>query len=161
MDFTYNETATQSSGGFKPSTKNTPLDVRTVINTYDEMVTIPNPYIGMEVTVINDETNKNRMTKYRVETLKANDLGIENSIIDRTKRIETYSVDLEELVHITKEEIDEFLLNPVLNEDGIAYENQLFQIDNYYISNDAMELFQSLLHNHCNELSFSSLDHNM
>ena len=55
-----------SSGGFKPSTTDTPLDVRTRVNTYAKIRDIQNPYVGMEITVLSDETNNNEKTKYEV-----------------------------------------------------------------------------------------------
>ena len=36
-----------SSGGFKPSTTDTPLDVRTRVNTYAKIRKIQSPYICM------------------------------------------------------------------------------------------------------------------
>ena len=71
-----------SSGGFKPSTTDTPLDIRTRVNTYEEIKDIPNPYIGMEILVLTDENNEGRKTKYKVESLKSNNLGLENTLID-------------------------------------------------------------------------------
>ena len=120
------------SDGFIPSSKDTPLDKRTRVNLYEEIQNIKNPYVGMEILVLTDETNSGRKTRYRVESLKANDLGMENALIDMTtiKKIESYEVNLEELIHITKAKIDEFLLNPVLDAEGVAYERQLYQIDN-------------------------------
>lgn len=125
-------TTIASSGGFIPSSKDTPLDKRTRVNLYEEIQNIKNPYVGMEILVLADETNSGRKTRYRVESLKANDLGMENALIDMTtiKKVESYEVNLEELIHITKAKIDEFLLNPVLDAEGVAYERQLYQIDN-------------------------------
>ena len=85
-----------SSGGFKPSTTDTPLDVRTRVKTYAEIKNIQNPYINMEITVLSDETNHNEKTKYEVVSLLANEQGIENSIIDLStlrRKVELYSED--------------------------------------------------------------------
>lgn len=85
-----------SSGGFKPSTTDTPLDARTRVNTYAEIRNIQNPYVDMEITVLSDETNHNEKTKYEVVSLLPNEQGIENSIIDLStlrKKIELYSED--------------------------------------------------------------------
>lgn len=85
-----------SSGGFKPSTMDTPLDARTRVNTYAKIKDIQNPYIGMEIIVLSDETNYNEKTKYEVVSLLPNEQGIENSIIDLStlrKKIELYSED--------------------------------------------------------------------
>ena len=44
-DFTYNSKTIAPTGGFRPKTKDTPLDVRTRINIKDDIKTIPNPFI--------------------------------------------------------------------------------------------------------------------
>lgn len=85
-----------SSGGFKPSTTDTPLDARTRVNTYAEIRNIQNPYVDMEITVLSDETNHNEKTKYEVVSLLPNEQGIENSIIDLStlrRKIELYGED--------------------------------------------------------------------
>ena len=56
-DFTYGNKTIDSNGGFKPSGKNTPIDVRTRVNTVADIASIPVPYIGMIITVLEDETN--------------------------------------------------------------------------------------------------------
>lgn len=71
-----------SSGGFKPSTTDTPLDVRTRVNTYAEIKDIQNPYIGMEITVLEDETNNGKKTKYEVVDLLPNEAEIPNALIN-------------------------------------------------------------------------------
>lgn len=81
-DFTYGGKQIVASGPFKPSGKDIPLDARTRINTYSEKETIPNPFIGMIVTVLADEKNNNEMTDYKVKSLKANSAGIANMVID-------------------------------------------------------------------------------
>ena len=75
-DFTNNNTTIAPSGGFQPKTKNTPLDVRTRVNSKADIDSIPNPFVGMKIIVLQDETNDNQMTEYVVTSLKANALGI-------------------------------------------------------------------------------------
>lgn len=82
MDFTYNEKTVMSSSGFIPSTNDTPLDVRGRVNLYSEIKDIPNPYVGMEIRVLQDETNEGKMTKYKVTKLLPNEFGVPNSYID-------------------------------------------------------------------------------
>ena len=82
MDFTYNEKTVMSSGGFIPSTNDTPLDARGRVNLYSEIKDIPNPYVGMEIRVLQDETNEGKMTKYKVTKLLPNEFGVPNSYID-------------------------------------------------------------------------------
>ena len=61
-DFSYNNTTISTTGGFRPNAKNTPLDSRTVVNNKADIVSIPVPFIGMEITVLQDETKGNKMT---------------------------------------------------------------------------------------------------
>ena len=82
MDFNYENTTITSSGAFIPSKKNAPLDARGMVDKFEDIKDIPNPYVGMEITVKNDETKKGKRTKYVVNDLKPNALGVENSIIN-------------------------------------------------------------------------------
>lgn len=90
MDFNYGNKTITSSGGFKPSTKNTPLDVRTRVKTFAEIQTIPNPYIGMIITVEADETNSGKMTDYKVKSLKADSFGVADSVVDEVVKYVDY-----------------------------------------------------------------------
>lgn len=89
-DFSYNEKTINSSGPMKPSGINQPLDPRTEVKLYADIKLIPNPYIGMIITVLEDETNSNKMTDYKVLSLKADDLGVANSVVDRVQRYVDY-----------------------------------------------------------------------
>ena len=89
-DFTYNGYQILSNGGFKPSGKNTPIDVRTRVNTFADIASIPVPYVGMLITVLQDETNGGKMTDYKVKSLKANSLGSANSLVDEVVRYVDY-----------------------------------------------------------------------
>ena len=89
-DFGYNGKTINSNGGFKPSGKNTPIDVRTRVNTFADIASIPVPYIGMIITVLQDETNSNKMTDYKVLSLKANASGMAKSVVDRVQRYVDY-----------------------------------------------------------------------
>ena len=77
-DFSYNGKTINISGPAKPSGKNQPLDPRTEVKLYADIESIPSPYIGMIITVLEDETNSNKMTDYKVLSLKANASGIAN-----------------------------------------------------------------------------------
>lgn len=81
-DFTYGSKTIVTTGGVRPAKKDTPLDVRTRVNLKDDIKTIPNPFIGMHILVLKDETNKNEMTEYIVKSLKANALGVPNALVD-------------------------------------------------------------------------------
>ena len=67
-DFTTNTTSTK--GGFKPSSVDTPIDVRTRIETLSDIETIPLPYVGMVFYV--RETGK----RYEVLSLKDKKSGM-------------------------------------------------------------------------------------
>lgn len=89
-DFNYNNKTIDSSGPIKPSGTDQPGDPRTRVDFYSDIESIPNPYVGMIVTVKIDETNQNKMTDYKVLSLKANTLGIPNSVIDRVQKYSEY-----------------------------------------------------------------------
>ena len=89
-DFNYNNKTIDSSGPIKPSGTDQPGDPRTRVDFYSDIESIPNPYIGMIVTVKMDETNQNKMTDYKVLSLKPNSLGIANSVIDRVQKYSEY-----------------------------------------------------------------------
>ena len=69
---------------------NQPLDIRTVVNSYSDIASIPNPYIGMTITVKVDETNNGKMTDYKVKSLKTNSDGVANSIVNEVVRLDEY-----------------------------------------------------------------------
>lgn len=48
----FNVNALTSSGGFKPTTKDTPIDIRSRVATEADIQDIPNPYIGMLIYVL-------------------------------------------------------------------------------------------------------------
>ena len=89
-DFTYNNKTINISGPAKPSGKNQPLDPRTEVKLYADIESIPSPYIGMIITVLEDEINSNKMTDYKVLSLKANASGIANSVVDQVQRYVDY-----------------------------------------------------------------------
>ena len=68
-----------TGGGIMPSTIDTPADVRTRVNTFADIANIDNPFVGMEVWVI-DEAKE-----YRVKKLVSKVIGgvdIPNGAID-------------------------------------------------------------------------------
>ena len=89
-DFTYNNKTIDAGGPIKPTGINQPLDPRTEVKIYADIESIPNPYVGMIITVLQDETNSNKMTDYKVLSLKANSLGIVNSVVDQVQRYVDY-----------------------------------------------------------------------
>lgn len=90
FDFNYGNSTINSSGGFIPTKKNAPTNPREVVDTYADIADIPNPYVGLTVTVKADETNNNKMTDYKVISLKSNNLGIADMLIDQVQRMDKY-----------------------------------------------------------------------
>ena len=89
-DFTYGKKQIVSGGPFKPSGKDMPSDARTRVECYADIASIPNPHVGLKITVNVDETNNNKMTDYIVKSLKANSFGAANSLIDEVVRYVDY-----------------------------------------------------------------------
>ena len=143
FDFNYENTTIQSGGGFKPSKKNAPVDIRTVVDTYTDIASIPNPYIGLTVTVKSDETNDGKMTDYKVISLKANGLGVPNMLVNEVKRMNEYlevsssgnsSGDLSD--YVTETELNTSLSNKVDKVSGYSLVSdteiaRLANVDNY------------------------------
>ena len=89
-DFSYNGKQIVSGGPFKPGGKDMPSDARAVVKLYADIANIPNPHVGLKITVKSDETNNNKMTDYIVKSLKANASGIANSVVDQVQRYVDY-----------------------------------------------------------------------
>ena len=89
-DFNYGDKTIAASGPFRPTGKDMPSDARTRVEAYADIVSIPNPYVGLKITVKVDETNNNKMTDYIVKSLKANSMGAPNSAIDEVVRYVDY-----------------------------------------------------------------------
>ena len=89
-DFTYGGKQIVSGGPFKPNGKDMPSDARERVDCYADIANIPNPYVGLKITVKVDETNNNKMTDYIVKSLKANSIGVANSLIDEVVRYVDY-----------------------------------------------------------------------
>ena len=89
-DFNYGNKTIAASGPFKPTGKDMPSDARTRTDSFADIATIPNPHVGLKITVKVDETNNNKMTDYIVKSLKANSAGIPNTVIDEVVRYVDY-----------------------------------------------------------------------
>ena len=89
-DFGYSEKTIQTTGPIRPGVKNAPVDVRTIVNVYADIASIPNPYVGLTVTVKADETNSGKMTDYKVISLKANNYGVADTVVNEVKRMSEY-----------------------------------------------------------------------
>ena len=51
-DFSYGGKTINSSGGFKPSRKNMPIDVRTRVNTFADIASIPSIKVLLNYTIL-------------------------------------------------------------------------------------------------------------
>ena len=83
-----------ASDGFKISIKNMPMDVRTRIESINEVESIPNPFIGMIFYVIDEDRF------YVVKTLKSKTIGvmiITNAIVDKYEPLNKGLVTVDEL----------------------------------------------------------------
>ena len=145
-DFNYGGKQIVSNGPFKPSGKDMPVDARTRVESFADIASIPNPYVGLKITVKVDETNNNKMTDYIVKSLKADSLGIANKVINEVVRYVDYlgingqSVDTNNFA--TKEELglkaDKTELHSHINKtvlDGITSTN----VDNWNNKVDKVE----------------------
>ena len=111
---------------------NQPLDIRTLVNSYSDISLIPNPYIGMTITVKIDKTNDNKMTDYKVKSLRSNELGMNNTVIDEIERLDVY-VGIDEI----KSQLDAIInKNFITPEDfgaiGDGVANDSLAIDNMF-----------------------------
>ena len=145
-DFSYGGKQIVISGPIKPGGQDMPSDARTRVESYADIASIPNPHVGLKITVKVDETNNNKMTDYIVKSLKADSIGIANSLIDEVVRYVDYlgvngqSVDTNNFA--TKEELglkaDKTELHSHINKtvlDGIASTN----VDNWNNKVDKVE----------------------
>lgn len=76
----FNKNTIISGGGFRPSTTDTPLDIRSRIQSLEDVEKIPNPYRGMIFYVIDEDKH------YKVQSLKNDESGlivIYNALIDK------------------------------------------------------------------------------
>ena len=81
------------SGAVKPTSVDTPTDARTRVETFDEIENIENPFVGMQVYVI--ETGK----FFVVQKLKSKFIGnieIPNSAVDMSG-VETITEDIDDI----------------------------------------------------------------
>ena len=89
-DFSYGGKQIVISGPIKPGGQDMPSDARTRVESYADIASIPNPHVGLKITVKVDETNNNKMTDYIVKSLKADSIGVANSLIDEVVRYVDY-----------------------------------------------------------------------
>lgn len=116
-DFTNNEKTILSSGGFQPSVKNTPLDSRTRVNLKADINSIPNPFVGMHIIVLQDEDNNNEMTEYVVKSLKASSLGVADAKVNEVVLVKDFlgvsnsssGSDVDLTKYVTETELNEAL----------------------------------------------------
>ena len=93
------------SGPLMPSTKDTPIDVRTRVESLEDIINIQLPYVGMIFFV------KSEGKHYTVKSLKSKDLNgvvVEDALIDQYEEFGTHiDIDLSEFA--TEELVEEFV----------------------------------------------------
>jgi hypothetical protein len=127
----FEKNALVSSGGLKPSSKDTPGDIRVRINTIADMELIPLPYVGMMVYVVDEE-------KYYVQLQyvgNANDyIGQDNNANKVSFFKTTFEIEVDRIkpmYNLTKlMSLDKYVYNS--NKTNIDFFLQIY--DNIYFS---------------------------
>ena len=101
MPTDFNKNAATSKGGFKPTASDTPLDVRTRVETEADIMSIPRPYIGMVVYV--KDTGK-RFEVISLKDVKSGMTTIKDGAVKEYREI-TSANEIEE-------KINEILMTP-------------------------------------------------
>lgn len=103
----FNKNCIVTAGGMRPSVSDTPVDIRTRIETIDDIYEVPVPYVGMIIYCKEDDCY------YKVLSLKPKRIGainIPDSLVDKYERY-----DIKDLVinggtiEISNEELIELL----------------------------------------------------
>lgn len=117
----FNTNSMVVSGSMMPSVVDTPIDVRTRIETLDDIFSIPVPYIGMLVYV--KDTGK----RYEVLTLKDKKVGFKitkNAMVDTYREViwngDVPDVDLTEYAKIEDEEARDIFQTNLLTVQGFG-----------------------------------------
>lgn len=80
----FNKNVIVTGGGLKPSTVDTPIDIRTRVNTIEDIKNIPAPFVGMMVYVVDEDEF------YVVKSLKSKVVGpfeVEKAAVDGFEKI--------------------------------------------------------------------------
>lgn len=124
----FKKNAIVSGGGFVPSTSNTPLDIRSRINTISDVSSIPSPYIGMIFYVIDEDKY------YKVQSLKDDTSGIivkVNASIDQYDELISQDLSgIENKLSDLEQSIEQ------LHEDSDTEGSIRYYIEQSYIWND-------------------------
>ena len=119
MATNFNNNSIPSAGGFKPSSKDTPLDIRTRVETESDIMNIPNPFVGMMIFV--------KDTKKRLEVLSLKEVTVgltTKNAVDEYREL-AINVDLKD--YATKEE-----LNSKANSEDIPTKVSQLENDKIY-----------------------------
>lgn len=107
MSTDFSKNASTSKGGFKPSSTDTPLDVRTRVETEADIMNIPKPYIGMVVYV---KDSGKRFEIISLKDIKAGMSTIKDGAVNEYREI----VSTNEI----EDKINEILMDPTSSEDN-------------------------------------------
>ena len=82
MSTDFNNNAIATTGGIKPTTKDTPTRIGERIETLEDIATVPNPYVGMIIYVVDE------MKRYEVLSIKDVQQGLSNvSRVDQYREL--------------------------------------------------------------------------
>lgn len=105
-----------TSGGFKPTTPNTPLDERTVVATRNDIANIDNPFLSMKIWIA-DEGVEVRVTKLTNKEIGG--IVIENGAIDLEEGLKSVADEIYEQI---QEEISEKIKEEASVGSNVEYE---------------------------------------
>lgn len=176
MTTDFNKKTVVTSGSIRPSTIDTPTDVRTRIETLDEVELIPLPYVGMIFYVISEDAY------YSVKSLKKKDINgtnINKIVIDSYQKLipEDEIIELRNMIKeltempeivIANKNIDSemeylnektkdknvvgIIIDPYFNSTVFTGKNNEFYIDIEFINNE-FESFNTIEENKIGELN--------
>ena len=127
MATNFNNNSIPSAGGFKPSSKDTPLDIRTRVETENDIINIPNPFVGMMIFV--------KDTKKRLEVLSLKEVTVgltTKNVVDEYREL-AINVDLKD--YATKEE-----LNSKANSEDIPTKVSQLENDKNYATESYVKI---------------------
>lgn len=107
MPTDFNKNASASKGGFKPASADTPLDIRTRVETEADIMSIPRPYVGMVVYV--KDTGK-RFEIISLKDIKSGMTTIKDGAVNEYREL-TSANEIED-------KINEILMDPTSSEDN-------------------------------------------
>ena len=118
----FNKNSIVTSGGIRPSSSDTPVDIRTRIESLDDIYDIPLPFVGMIIYCKEDDSY------YKVLSLKPKKIGvisIPDSLVDKYERYDIKDLVINGgTVEISNEELIELLqANDLIGSEAAAIDD--------------------------------------